>query len=93
MCCGQGTSFVIEKEAFFQKKPRPLLVGELTGCVVVGTITATGGGTVRDLLLGNNPVFWMQETEYLWMCVITCISVFFLWSYLAEHGKFISYCV
>ncbi|CAM9421179.1 unnamed protein product [Ascophyllum nodosum] len=59
---------------------------DLLGCVIVGTITATGGGTVRDLLIGNNPVFWMEETEYLWMCLATTISVFFLWSYLAEQG-------
>ncbi|CAN0477518.1 unnamed protein product, partial [Scytosiphon promiscuus] len=52
------------------------------GCIIVGTITATGGGTVRDVLLGNTPVFWMHETEYLWICLATSITVFFLWSYL-----------
>lgn len=52
----------------------------------MGTITATGGGTVRDVLLGNTPVFWMHETEYLWMCLATTIGIFFLWSYLAERG-------
>ena len=53
----------------------------------MGTITATGGGTVRDLLLGNNPVFWMHETEYLWICLLTSLGVFFLWSYLAKIGE------
>lgn len=59
---------------------------DLMGCVIVGTITATGGGTVRDLLLGNTPVFWMHETEYLWICLLTSLGVFFLWSYLAKIG-------
>eukprot|EP00903_Cladosiphon_okamuranus_P006792 g6620.t1 len=59
---------------------------DLLGCIIVGTITATGGGTVRDVLLGNTPVFWMQETEYLWMCLATTVGIFFLWSYLAERG-------
>ncbi|CAM9137814.1 unnamed protein product [Ectocarpus sp. 12 AP-2014] len=59
---------------------------DLLGCIIVGTITATGGGTVRDVLLGNTPVFWMHETEYLWMCLATTVGIFFLWSYLAERG-------
>ena len=29
-------------------------------CTVVGTVTAIGGGTWRDLLLGKR-VFWMDE--------------------------------
>lgn len=33
----------------------------LLGCVVVGTLAATGGGTTRDLLLGQTPVFWLDE--------------------------------
>mmetsp|Transcript_25230 Transcript_25230/g.47180 ORF Transcript_25230/g.47180 Transcript_25230/m.47180 type:complete len:383 (+) Transcript_25230:123-1271(+) len=41
------------------------------GCTIVGAITATGGGTIRDLLLGNVPVFWMAEVEYLWLVLIT----------------------
>lgn len=42
---------------------------------------------MRDALLGNTPVFWMHETEYLWMCLATTVGVFFLWSYLAERGE------
>lgn len=42
---------------------------------------------MRDVLLGNTPVFWMQETEYLWMCLATTVGIFFLWSYLAEKGE------
>lgn len=41
------------------------------GCTLVGAITATGGGTIRDLLIGNTPVFWMAEVEYLWLILAT----------------------
>jgi uncharacterized membrane protein YeiH len=34
------------------------------GAYVVGLVTAIGGGTLRDLLLGI-PVFWMQTPVYL----------------------------
>jgi Glycine transporter len=36
---------------------------DLLGCVVVGTVTAVGGGTIRDAMLGNFPAFWMKEVE------------------------------
>ncbi len=34
------------------------------GAYVIGLVTAIGGGTVRDLLLGVQP-FWMQNASYL----------------------------
>jgi len=34
------------------------------GALVIAVVTATGGGTLRDLLLGASPVFWVQATEY-----------------------------
>ncbi len=33
---------------------------DVYGSVAVGIITATGGGTMRDLLMGQRPVFWMK---------------------------------
>ncbi|KAG5182247.1 UPF0126 domain-containing protein [Tribonema minus] len=59
---------------------------DLLGCTIVGTITAVGGGTVRDLLLGNTPVFWMTETEYLYICLAAAVGTFFTYSALAEQG-------
>lgn len=41
------------------------------GAYVVGLVTAIGGGTVRDLLLGVTP-FWMIQSSYL---VITGIAL------------------
>jgi uncharacterized membrane protein YeiH len=37
---------------------------DLFGAYVVGLVTATGGGTLRDLLLGVTP-FWMTQPAYL----------------------------
>ncbi len=37
------------------------------GIAAVGLITAIGGGTVRDVLLGSTPVGWMQDLTYLSM--------------------------
>lgn len=34
------------------------------GALVIAFVTATGGGTLRDLLLGASPVFWIHATQY-----------------------------
>lgn len=34
---------------------------DLVGFVFMAALTAVGGGTVRDLVLGRDPVFWVQQ--------------------------------
>ena len=38
---------------------------DVFGVVVLGCVTALGGGTLRDVILGNYPVFWISDTAYL----------------------------
>lgn len=52
---------------------------DLLGCVIVGSITAIGGGTIRDLLLGASPVFWVEEWEYPIICMVAAVLGFLLW--------------
>jgi uncharacterized membrane protein YeiH len=35
------------------------------GAVVVGIVTAVGGGTMRGLILGATPVFWVEDRGFL----------------------------
>lgn len=35
------------------------------GAAVISFITALGGGTLRDVLIGSTPVGWMQDLNYL----------------------------
>lgn len=37
------------------------------GVAVIAIVTAIGGGTLRDLLLGRHPIFWIADTTYLWV--------------------------
>lgn len=39
---------------------------DLFGILIIALVTAIGGGTLRDLLIGNSPVGWMKHTEYLY---------------------------
>ncbi|MCD8547695.1 MAG: trimeric intracellular cation channel family protein [Aeromonadaceae bacterium] len=40
------------------------------GVIVLAAVTAIGGGTIRDLLIGARP-FWIQNTTYLWVILGT----------------------
>lgn len=37
------------------------------GVCVIACITALGGGSVRDVLLGHYPLVWVTHPEYLWI--------------------------
>ena len=41
------------------------------GYTIVGGIPAVGGGTVRDLIIGQLPVIWIAEVDYLWLLLAT----------------------
>ncbi len=43
------------------------------GVITLGIVTALGGGTLRDLLLGSNPVFWVQDPTYIIVAIIVSI--------------------
>ncbi len=49
---------------------------DLFGVVVLGIVTAFGGGTVRDLLLGDAPVIWMHDPYYLLNAVGASLAAF-----------------
>ncbi|ALG52886.1 TPA: TRIC cation channel family protein [Vibrio parahaemolyticus] len=59
-----------------------LLAGRLKmdpfGVIVLGSVTAIGGGTIRDMTLGATPVFWITDTTYLWVIFITCLLTMIL---------------
>jgi len=41
------------------------------GMLVLAAVTGIGGGTLRDLVLGVRPVFWVSDPTYLWVIFIT----------------------
>ena len=44
------------------------------GAYIIGVVTAIGGGTLRDMLLGV-PVFWMQSPLYLAVTFVSLVAV------------------
>lgn len=46
---------------------------DLLGVFVLASVTAIGGGTVRDLLLDRHPIFWLVDATYLAVIVIAVV--------------------
>jgi uncharacterized membrane protein YeiH len=46
------------------------------GFVLIACVTAFGGGTVRDLLLGR-PVFWLEQDGLMALASVVALTVFF----------------
>lgn len=40
------------------------------GVFVIAFVTALGGGTLRDVLIGKTPVGWMIDTKYIYLIII-----------------------
>lgn len=45
---------------------------DLLGVVIIAWVTATGGGTLRDLLL-DRPVFWIEQPQFLVVALIAAL--------------------
>lgn len=50
---------------------------DLFGVLVLGVVTAIGGGTLRDLLLGDHPTFALRDETYLYLSIAVALIIFF----------------
>ena len=50
---------------------------DLIGFAFIACLTAVGGGTIRDVLLNRDAVFWIAEPTYIVLAVATSVVVFF----------------
>jgi uncharacterized membrane protein YeiH len=50
---------------------------DLIGFLFFAIVTGAGGGTVRDIVLGRVPVFWVLNPTYLLVCCAIGVMVFF----------------
>ncbi|MDK2847309.1 MAG: hypothetical protein PWP34_662 [Desulfuromonadales bacterium] len=55
---------------------------DLFGVMVLGLVTAIGGGTLRDLLLGDNPPFCFKNETYLYLAVAVSLLTFALYRHM-----------
>ena len=53
---------------------------DLFGIVILGMVTAFGGGTVRDIII-DAPVFWLNNYLYIIVALVAGVMAFFFESY------------
>lgn len=51
---------------------------DIFGIFIIAFVTAIGGGTVRDILIGNTPVTWMENVIYIYLIgIVTIFAIIF----------------
>ena len=50
---------------------------DILGFILVAAVTGVGGGTLRDLLLGISPVFWVREPLNIYLCIAAASLTYF----------------
>jgi uncharacterized membrane protein YeiH len=63
---------------------------DVMGAVMLGLVTAVGGGTVRDLLI-RYPIFWFENFDYVWAAVVGALVAFFLSAVVANALRTLLY--
>ncbi len=62
---------------------------DIFGFILLGTVTGIGGGTLRDILLNDVPIFWVKDPIFIAVCAGASALVFFIRSMPAPHLKLI----
>lgn len=60
---------------------------DLFGVVVLALATALGGGTLRDVILGAHPVFWISNPVYIFVGTAAAVSIFILARFVQPPSK------
>jgi uncharacterized membrane protein YeiH len=63
---------------------------DVIGAVVLGIVTAIGGGTVRDLIIGVPP-FWIGDFNYVWAALAGALAAFWIGSAIQNVSRGLLY--
>lgn len=51
---------------------------DLVGTLVIGFVTAIGGGTLRDVMIGRTPVGWLTDRNYIMVILLAYVLAYLL---------------
>ena len=54
------------------------------GVLIISFVTAIGGGTIRDVLVGNLPVNWLQNQSTILVILLSALLTIFFGTYLKQ---------
>jgi uncharacterized membrane protein YeiH len=59
---------------------------DIFGVAVIAFVTALGGGTIRDVVLGNYPIGWTQHPAYVYLVILAGLATIVLARFM-HHMK------
>jgi uncharacterized membrane protein YeiH len=62
---------------------------DIVGFALLASVTAIGGGTVRDVVMGLTPVFWVRQPNILLVSVAVGVATFFVAHHLQSRFRFL----
>ncbi|WP_051935474.1 trimeric intracellular cation channel family protein [Deinococcus sp. YIM 77859] len=63
---------------------------DLLGVLVLGCVTAVGGGAIRDTLTGQTPPLFLRDETYLWLALLGAVLAFAFGERLARFERTLS---
>ena len=60
---------------------------DVFGASVIAFVTAIGGGTLRDLLIGSHPIAWIKDLNYLYIIIAAVIVSIIFKKYVLKLRK------
>jgi len=64
---------------------------DIFGVLVLGGVTAVGGGSIRDTLTGNTPPLFLKDETYLWVAIVGALLAFAFGERLARFERTLSF--
>lgn len=52
---------------------------DMFGVLIIAFATAVGGGTLRDILIGDTPVSWLKNANYSLLILVTAVMAMVFW--------------
>ena len=62
---------------------------DILGLILIAAVTGIGGGTLRDLLLGITPVFWVREPINITLVIMAAVISYMLLPQLRQRDQWI----
>lgn len=64
---------------------------DILGVIVLAEVTAFGGGTLRDSLLGNYPIFWTKDLVYIILPAAMALATFMFRNFFQRQRRALLY--
>ena len=61
---------------------------DVFGMFILAFVTGVGGGTLRDVLIGSTPVFWMKNLMYIFMIGVSVVFTLLFKTKFSAHWSY-----